>query len=139
MDFAAPFFETEVSYGLLVLRAGLAVVIFAHGAQNSFAQKIRFYTNSLHISYLSALVVVLICFLAPIAVFFGFFTRLAALALVIQFIVTAPPPGDYFPGMRNQKGGDYEFHILVITCAFSLMIMGCGPWGIDRWIARELL
>jgi putative oxidoreductase len=147
----APFFSSVESFGPLILRLGLAMVIFPHGAQkvlglfggNGFAATMGFFTQTLHLPYALALVAVLTEFFAPIALFLGFFTRLAALTLAIQFVTAAILGGHIANGFfvnwtGNQKGEGIEYHILVVTAALSLLIMGAGRWAIDGWIARNM-
>ena len=147
----APLFATVRSFGPLILRLGLAIVIFPHGAQkvlglfggHGFEGTMGFFTQTLHIPYALAVVAILTEFLAPIALFLGIFTRLASLALVIQFITAAILGGHLANGFfinwaGNQKGEGIEFHILVVTAALALMIMGAGRWAIDGWIARNM-
>ena len=147
----APLFDTVRSFGPLILRLGLAIVIFPHGAQkvlglfggSGLAGTMGFFTQTLHIPYALALVAVLTEFFAPIALFLGFFTRLASLALVVQFVTAAILGGHLAHGFfinwaGNQKGEGIEFHILVVASALALMIMGAGRWAIDGWIARNM-
>jgi putative oxidoreductase len=147
----APLFATIRSFGPLVLRLGLAAVIFPHGAQkvlglfggHGFEGTMGFFTQTLHVPYALALAAVLTEFFAPIALFLGFFTRLASLALVIQFVTAAILGGHLAHGFfinwtGNQKGEGIEFHILVVASALALMIMGAGRWAIDGWMARNM-
>ncbi len=146
----APFFATVRSFGPLILRIGLAIVIFPHGAQkvlglfggSGFAGTMEFFTQTLHIPYALALVAILTEFFAPIALFLGFFTRLAALGIVIHFITAAILGGHIANGFfinwaGNQKGEGIEYHILMVASALALMFMGAGRWALDNWMARN--
>ena len=144
-------FKTLDSFGPVVLRLGLAVVLFPHGAQkvlgwwggHGFSGTMGFFTSMLHVPAVFALLAILTEFLGPIALFFGFFTRLAALAIAVQFVV-APILGGHIANgffmnwMGNQKDEGFEYHILMVTIAVGLVILGGGKWACDTVIARML-
>ena len=145
------FFETVDSFGPTVLRLGLALVLFPHGAQkvlgwwggHGFSGTMGFFTSVLHIPAAFALLAILTEFLGPIALFFGCFTRLAALAIAVQFMV-APILGGHIANgffmnwFGNQKGEGFEYHLLMVTIALSLVILGSGKCALDRVMARML-
>ena len=145
------FFESINSFGPVLLRLGLAVVMFPHGAQkvlgcwggHGFSGTMGFFTNMMHIPAAFAFLAIMTEFLAPIALFLGFFTRLAALALGINITVAAILGGHIYNGffmnwMGNQKGEGYEYHILMATMAFALVFLGGGKCALDTLIARML-
>jgi len=80
-------FQTSGSVGPLLLRVFLAVVMFPHVAQkvlgwfggSGFASSMAFFTDKMGIPAVFAFVAVLAEFLGPIALFFGFLTRIASL------------------------------------------------------------
>jgi len=145
------FFETIDSLGPVVLRLGLALVLFPHGAQkvlgwwggHGFSGTMGFFTGVLHIPAALALLVIATEFLGPIALVFGFFTRLAALAIGVNFVVAAilgshVANGFFMNWMGTQKGEGFEYHILMVTIALSLVILGGGKCALDSVIARTL-
>ncbi|MCX6966658.1 MAG: DoxX family protein [Verrucomicrobia bacterium] len=145
------FFETVDSFGPLLMRLGLAVVLFPHGAQkvlgwwggHGFSGTMGYFTGAMHIPAVLAFLAIATEFAAPIALFFGFFTRLAALAVSIHFVVAAILGGHIYNGlfmnwMGNQKGEGFEYHILMVALALGLLFLGGGKWALDRVIARML-
>jgi len=144
-------FKTVDSFGPVVLRMGLALVLFPHGAQKAlglwgghgFSGTMGFFTSMLHIPAAFAFLAILTEFLGPIALFFGLFTRLAALAVAVLFVV-APILGGHLANgffmnwFGNQKGEGFEYHILMVTIALGLVILGGGKCALDTMIARML-
>jgi len=146
------FFETIDSLGPVVLRLGLALVLFPHGAQkvlgwwggHGFSGTMGFFTGVLHIPAALALLVIATEFLGPIALVFGFFTRLAALAIGVNFVVAAILGGHVANGFFMNwnkiagQGEGFEYHILMVTIALALLILGGGKCALDSVIARTL-
>lgn len=147
----ARFFETMDSLGPVVLRLGLAVVLFPHGAQkvlglwggHGFTGTMGFFTGTLHIPAALALLAIMTEFLGPIALVLGLFTRLAALAVGIQFVAAAILGGHIYNSFfmnwtGTQKGEGFEYHILMVTIALALLVLGGGKWALDSVIARGI-
>ena len=90
-------FQTSGSVAPLILRVFLAVVMFPHGAQkvlgwfggSGFASSIAFFTDKMDIPAVFAYLAVLTEFLGPIALLFGFLTRIAAFAIGFDMLVAA--------------------------------------------------
>ncbi len=147
----ARFFRTIDSFGPLLLRLGLAAALFPHGAQKmlgcfggpGFSGTMGFFTGQMHIPAFLAFLAICVEFFAPIALFFGFFTRLAGFALAVHIAVAAYLGGHLANGFfanwaGNQKGEGVEYHLLVITIGLALAILGGGKWAVDAWMARNL-
>lgn len=146
------FFETIDSFGPVVLRLGLAAVLFPHGLQkvctccggHGFTGTMGFFTGTLHIPAAFAFLAIMTEFLGPIAIFFGFFTRLAALAIGVQFVTAAILGGHIANGFFMNwskvagQGEGYEYHILMVTIALGLLFLGGGKCALDTLIARRL-
>ena len=145
------FFESIDSLGPVVLRLGLALVLFPHGAGkvlgwwggHGFSGTLGFFTTTLHIPVVFAFLAIMTEFLAPIALVFGFFTRLSAFAIAVLMTVAAILGGHIDNGffmnwVGSQKGEGFEYHTLMVTIALSLMILGGGKWALDSVIARTL-
>lgn len=145
------FFQTVDSFGPLLLRLGIAVAMFPHGAQKvlglfggfGFEGTLGMFTSKLGIPMPLAVIAILTEFFAPIALFFGFFTRLAGFGLAVQLAVAAVLGGHIYNGlfmnwMGNQKGEGFEYHLLVVAIGLALALMGGGRWSVDSWIAWNL-
>ena len=134
---------------LTLLRVVLAIVVFPHGAQKMLgwfggfgpAGTIGFLTTQMHIPYAIALLVFVGEFFAPIALFFGFLGRLAALAIAIDFTTVALKAhvqNGFFMNWGGQTRGEgYEFFILVVAMAIALVARGSGALSIDRLLTRN--
>ena len=147
----ACFFKTIPSIGPVLLRLGLAAVLFPHGAQKvlgwfggyGFGGTMNFFTGTLHIPALFAFLAILTEFAAPIALGLGLFTRLAGLAIAVHITVAAILGGHFHNGFfmnwfGNQKGEGFEYHILMATIGLALVVLGGGRCALDTLIARSL-
>jgi putative oxidoreductase len=73
-----------------------------------------------------------------VAIMLGFFTRLFAAAIAVEFIVitiVASGPNGY--GWTN-PGGGWEYPFLWGMMFFAIALRGGGPYSVDRLIGREL-
>jgi len=142
-------FGTCDSFGPLVLRLGLAVALFPHGAQkvlgwwggNGFEGTMGFFTGPMHIPAVLAFLAIATEFAAPIALALGFFTRLAGLVIAVNITVAAILGGHIANGffmnwMGTQKGEGIEYHLLMATLGLGLFILGGGKWSVDALIAK---
>jgi len=130
-------------------RVTLAVVMFPHGAQKvlgwfggyGFENTLAFFTGQMGLPTMLAAAVILIEFLAPLALLAGFATRFAALgiaAVMLGAIATVHAPFGFFMNWSGTQGGEgFEYHLLVLALAIPLIVTGGGAWSIDRAIARH--
>jgi len=116
--------------GLLVLRLALGAVMIAHGWQ-----KIAGHMNGimgmlphLGIPAWMAYLVVAAEFGGGILVVFGFLTRFAAFAILVDMLV-AIAKVHLKNGMTGQGG--FEFPMACAAIAFVLIFFGAGPIAID--------
>ncbi|WP_018289744.1 DoxX family protein [Verrucomicrobium sp. 3C] len=142
--------STQRSIGPLLLRLGLAVVFFPHGAQNvlgwfgggGLAATTGFLHSSLHIPILLAHAAIWTELLAPLALCAGFCTRLAAFALGTTMAVAALmvhlPHGFFMNWFGTQAGEGFEFHLLAISGCLCLLFTGGGSLSIDHRVSGEL-
>jgi putative oxidoreductase len=147
--FAQAFFGTPDDVTGLVLRLGLALTIFPHGAQKALGWfggfglegTVGFFTQS---GFPIALTLAIIAaeFLGPIALVAGFFTRWSAFGIGLVMTGAAlmmhAQHGFFMNWMGNQKGEGLEYFLLAVTLSVALMIKGGGKWAADRAIARRL-
>jgi putative oxidoreductase len=139
---------TSASYSPIFLRLFLALVVFPHGAQKvlgwfggyGFTGTMAFFTGTMGLPYAIALLPVLTEFLAPVALVFGFFTRIAALALGVNFFVVMTvlwPNGFFMNWFGNQKGEGIEYVLLIFGIVLALIVGGAGRFSVDRAIAQK--
>jgi putative oxidoreductase len=139
-------FYTDSGIAGLLLRLTLAVVMFPHGAQKAlgwfgghgFASTIAFFTRS-GIPPVLALLVIVTEFLGPLGLALGLLTRVVALGLICEMlvaIVTVHWPNGFFMNWTGtQQGEGFEYHVLMIGMALTVLIVGAGAWSIDRALA----
>ena len=147
--FVFSLFQTSHSIGPLLLRVFLGIVMFPHGAQKAlgwfggagFAASLAFFTDKMHIPALLAILAILTEFLGPIALFFGFLTRIAAFAIGFDMFVAALLVHVHFGFFMNwvgkQKGEGIEFDLLLWAIALALILQGGGAFSIDRTISAR--
>jgi putative oxidoreductase len=127
----------------LVLRITLAVVIFPHGAQkvlgwfggHGFKNTLKFFVSS-GVPAPLALLAIAAEFLGPIGLALGLLTRVAAFGIgcvMLVAIATVHLRHGFFMNWEgNQKGEGFEYHLLALGIAISLIIMGGGIWSVDH-------
>lgn len=140
---------TNNSTAITVVRVVLGIVLFAHGAQKllgwfggyGFSGTMGFFTGTLQLPYIVALLVILIEFFGALFLIAGFAARYAAAAILVLFIgiiFTAHKDNGFFMNWNGDKKGEgFEYHLLVIGIAFAVLINGAGAFSADRAITAE--
>ena len=138
--------QTDSNVAGLILRITLAVVMFPHGAQkvlgwfggHGFRETMKSFTGS-GIPAAFALLAIATEFLGPLGLAVGLLTRVAALGIacvMLVAIVTVHWPHGFFVNWSgNQKGEGFEYHLLVLGIAITLIIVGGGAWSLDGALA----
>ena len=141
---------TDRSTASFVLRLTLALVMFPHGAQkvfgwfggNGFSGTLGFFTGTLGVPALFALLVFAAELLGPIGLAIGAFSRVAAAGLVAVMtgaIFMAHLPNGFFMNWTGEQAGEgFEYHLLVIGMSIALIVAGSGRWSFDRWLAAKV-
>lgn len=128
----------------LIARVALGIVVFPHGAQKllgwfggyGFEGTMSFFTGTLGIPWVVALLVILIEFFGSLLLIAGFLTRFAAFAVIGTFIgivLTSHADSGFFmnwAGQANQLEG-LEYFILLFGLAFISLIAGGGKASVD--------
>ena len=137
--------HTEMNYTLAWLRAIVAGVMFAHGAQ----KVLGWYGGpgydaaldgflSMGIPEPLAVVAILTEFFGAIALFAGLLGRVAALAIAIEMIVAVAlvhlPYGFFMNWTGMQAGEGFEYHILLVAMAAPIIVRGAGALSVDHLI-----
>ena len=134
--------QTDSSLTGLILRVTLAVVMFPHGAQkvfgwfggHGFKGTMKSFTGS-GIPTVFALLAIAAESLGPLALAVGLLTRVAAFGIacvMLVAIVTVHRLNGFFMNWEgNQKGEGFEYHLLALAMAISLIIVGAGAWSLD--------
>lgn len=140
------------NYAPVFARLAIALSIFPHGAQKllgwygggGFEGTMGFLTAGAGLPWIIAFLVIIIEFFGPLFLLAGAFTRLAAFAVVINFIgvvLTHTIHNGYFmnwAGVEGQGEG-LEYFILLFALLFILLIKGAGALSLDAKLwSRQL-
>ena len=138
--------QTDGAVVGLILRLILAVVIFPHGAQKAlgwfgghgFKGTMKYFTDS-GIPTGFALLAITAEFFGPLGLAVGLLTRVAAFGIacimLVAIITVHWPHGFFMNWFGNQKGEGFEYHLLVLGIAVTLIIIGAGKWSLDGFLA----
>jgi len=141
--------STESDGAALLLRLGLGVVMFPHGAQKllgwfggyGLAGTLHHFTANMGIPFIFALAAILAESLGALALIGGLFSRLAALGVGVTMTVAAlmghVHNGFFMNWFGNQPGEGFEYHILAVAIALAIVIKGGGKWSLDRLLAKN--
>jgi len=142
--------KTENTWGSLIARLTLGIVLFPHGAQKmlgwfggaGFTGTIDFFTNQLQLPGIVALSVILIEFIGSISLILGFASRLWSLAIAGLFtgiiFTTHLEHGFFMNWFGNQAGEGYEYALLIIGIAAAVFVNGSGKYAVDSQIVKSL-
>lgn len=144
------FFQTRDDIAPVLMRLGLAVVMFPHGAQKvlgwfggyGFSGTMKFFTENMHIPAPVAVLAILAEFLGPLGLLLGLGTRLAAFGIGATITVAAlkaHTANGFFMNWSGQQAGEgFEYHILMAVLAFAIVIQGAGKWALDSLVLKKL-
>ncbi|MEW6247331.1 MAG: DoxX family protein [Nitrospirota bacterium] len=144
------FFETDDSWTGLVLRVTLGLVMFPHGAQKllgwyggfGFSGTIKFFTETMHLPWIVAFLIIMGEFFGSLGLLAGFLTRFSAASIGVIMLGAVSlvhwPHGFFMNWFGKQQGEGYEYHLLVIGIAIALIITGAGRWSMDQQIAERI-
>lgn len=138
---------TSNDVSLTMLRLVLGVVFFAHGAQKllgwfggyGFHATIDFFGHSGMPAPVAFLV---ICteFFGGIGLIVGLLTRIAALGIGVEMIgaifLVHLPNGFFMNWYGTQKGEGFEYHLLTIAVAATLLLRGAGKFSVDAALSE---
>ena len=103
-----------------------------------FSGTMSFLTDTLHLPWLIAFLVITIEFFGSISLVTGFASRLWSIAIVVIFIgtiFTAHIANGFFMNWYGtQKGEGFEYALLVIGLSIATLINGSGKYSIDNII-----
>ena len=140
--------KTDNSVATFVVRVALGAVFFPHGAQkvlgwfggHGLAGTYGFFTGTLGIPAIFAVLAIAAESLGAVALLFGFLTRVAALGIAAIMAVAMTmhwQHGFFMNWFGQQKGEGIEFHILALAMAVFLVIRGGGALSLDGAISQK--
>jgi putative oxidoreductase len=132
-----------------IVRLGLGIVFFPHGAQkmlgwfggHGFAATVQALTSGLHIPTVFAVLAICAEFFGSIGLILGLFGRIAAFGIACVMTVAVLAAGHlqhgFFMNWTGQQGGEgFEFHLLALAIAIAVMVRGSGALSLDRMMSR---
>jgi len=132
----------------LIIRVGLGLVFFAHGAQKllgwfggyGWAGTVQFFNTALGIPTSLAGLAILIEFFAGIAIILGLFTRPAALGLAVVSLFAALKvhlANGFFLDQKGPADG-IEYVFILFTLSLYLLVKGSGSISLDKVLSEKL-
>lgn len=147
MDVVDLVFGSYPSWSHLVVRLGLGIVFFAHGSQKvlgwfggpGLPGTVGYMKQALGVPAPLAALAALTEFLAGCGMLVGFLARPAAVGIIVVMLVAIAKvhgKNGFFLNFSNTpgKGHGYEFNLVLIAMALSILIGGAGALSIDRLI-----
>ncbi len=140
---------THPNLGFSIARLTLGLVIFPHGAQKllglfggyGYQGTMESLTTQMGLPSIVAFSVIMIEFFGSISLVLGIFSRFWALSLAGMFtgiiITTQLEHGFFMNWYGNQAGEGYEYSLLVIGLALTILVNGSGKWSIDSLISKK--
>src|SRR6202035_1178614 len=139
--------STNNDVALTMLRVVLGVVFFAHGSQKmlgwfggfGFHGTMGAFTN---LGMPAPLAFLIICteFFGGLGLILGLLTRIASLGvaglMVGAIFMVHLQYGFFMNWMGTQKGEGFEFHLLALAMAATLLLRGAGPFSLDRALSK---
>ncbi|WP_425236127.1 DoxX family protein [Ulvibacterium sp.] len=141
--------KTNPNIGFGIARWTLGLVLFPHGAQKllglfggyGYSATMESLTTQMGLPGIVAFSVIMLEFFGSMSLVLGFFSRFWALSLVGMFtgiiITTQLEHGFFMNWFGNQAGEGYEYSLLIIGLALSVVVNGSGPWSIDGFILKR--
>lgn len=137
--------RTSNSAPLALVRLGLGLVMFAHGAQKmlgwfggaGFNGTMGFF-EQMGIPGVFAFLAIASEFFGGLGLIFGFLTRIAAFGVMITMLVAilkVHASIGFFMNWTGKQGGEgFEYHLLAIAMALAAIIGGGGAFSVDHAI-----
>lgn len=131
-----------------ILRLGLAVVMFPHGAQkvlgwfggHGYEGTMGFLTQTMGLPAPIAMLVIALEFFGPLLLLVGLAVRPIALgfiAIMIGAVATVHAPHGFFMNWTGAQAGEgFEYHLLVIAMSLALVVRGAGSASVDKLLSR---
>ena len=139
-------FNTNNDFTGIIIRLTLGLILFPHGAQKllgmfggyGFTGTMNFFTQTMHLPWIIAFLVIIIEFFGALSFIIGFASRIWAILtiiLMLGIIFTSHIDNGFFMNwFGNQKGEGFEYHLLVIGLSLASLINGSGKYSVDEKI-----
>ena len=140
---------TNPNIGFSIARFTLGLVIFPHGAQKllglfggyGYSATMESFTTQMGLPGIVAFSIIMIEFFGSISLVLGFISRFWAIALAGMFVgiiyTTQLDHGFFMNWYGDQAGEGFEFSLLVIGLALTIIVNGSGKWSVDDLISKK--
>lgn len=137
-------FRTTKAWSPLAVRLFLGGVMLPHGMQKllgsfqgyGFEGTMGFFTETLGMPWVLGFLVIMLEFFGSLLLIAGLATRFVATAFIAVMLgaisKVAGEYGFFMNWFGNQAGEGYEYHLLMVGMALSLLISGGGRLSVDR-------
>lgn len=144
-------FNTSNSYAPFAIRLMLGLVVFPHGLQKlmgwfggyGFSGTMEFFTETMSLPWIIGFLVIILESIGAIALIAGLAIRPIAASFVVLALgilfTSHLQHGFFMNWYGNQQGEGYEFFLLWIGMAISLVITGSGKYSVDRSLVMKKL
>lgn len=144
-----PLINTRNDYAVFIVRVGLAAVMLPHGAQkllgwfggHGFSGTMGFFTGTLGLPWVVALLVILAESVGALALLLGFVGRLGAFgiaAVMVGAVAMSNWQHGFFMNWYGQQAGEgFEYHLLALAMAAAVMLRGSGALSLDLALSRR--
>lgn len=142
------FFKTDDHDSGLIARITLALVILPHGAQLAFGwfggpgfeSTMDHFTQVERLPWLVGFTVIMLQLVGTLALLLGFMGRFFSAAMIVLFIgmiITSHLHHGFFMNwFGNQEGEGFEYHLLVIGLATTVLMNGSGAFSVDSVVSK---
>ncbi|ANE51891.1 DoxX family protein [Flavisolibacter tropicus] len=141
-------FNTSNTWSPFFLRIILGLVFFAHGAQKlmgwfggyGFKGTMAYFTDTVCLPWIIGFTVIIIECFGSLALILGLATRVWSLAFIflnIGIIATVHYQHFFMNWFGNQKIEGYEYFLLAISMALSLVFTGAGRLSLDQKLSLQ--
>ena len=141
-------FSSDGNWEGFILRITLGGIMLPHGLQKMFGlfggygfkSTVDFFTKSMNLPWLIAVLIVLAEFFGSALLLAGLGSRLCAIVFIVimigAIITTNYSNGLFMNWFGNQKGEGIEYHLLVIAICVTILLVGSGKFSIDQVITK---
>ena len=137
-------------YAPLIIRLTLGLILWPHGGQkllglfngHGFGDTMHYFTEIVHLPALIGFLVIMIEFFGSIAIILGLATRILSAVIILLFtgiIITHHWQAGFFMDWfgANPPGFEgFEFDLLMMGMALSLVISGGGKYAADHFFGK---
>ncbi|HLO83362.1 MAG TPA: DoxX family protein [Chitinophagaceae bacterium] len=142
------FFKTDEHVSGLIARITMAIVILPHALQMifgwfggyGFGSTMNYLTQVEQLPWLVGVMVIMLQSVGTLLLLFGFMGRFFAASMIILFIgmiVTSHAHHGFFMNWYGkQEGEGFEYHLLVIGLATTVLLNGSGSFSLDAMLSK---